>query len=269
MIIHYFIDEAGDSTLFDKHGNVIIGNEGNSKFFILGLLKITDPYSLRRNLDHLRKEIMNDPYFNGVPSLDPKRKRTAIAFHAKDDPPEVRYKVFELLRQRNDISFFAVVGEKQKTLEYVLGRQAKDPTFHYHPDEMYDFLCRRLFKDRLHLADEYQVIFAQRGNKKRTQALERQLDIAQERRLQEIPKDERPKIHVRSGLSRHNAGLQAADYYLWALQRCYEQGEDRFLRNVWDHCKLIMDIDDNRNNEYGEYYNSRKPITADSLRGRK
>lgn len=269
MIIHYFIDEAGDSTLFDKHGNAIIGNEGNSNFFILGLLRVGDPSSLRKNLDHLREAIMNDPYFEGVPSLDPSRGRTAIAFHAKDDPPEVRYKVFKLLRQRDDISFFAVVGEKQKTLDYVLGRQALDSTYHYHPDEMYDFLCRRLLKDRLHLADEYQVIFAQRGNKKRTQALERQLDIAQERRLQEIPKNERPKIHVKSGLPRYHAGLQAADYYLWALQRCYEKGEDRFLRNVWGHCKLIMDIDDKRNNDYGEYYNGRKPITADCLRERK
>jgi hypothetical protein len=269
LITHYFIDEAGDSTLFDKHGNVIIGNEGNSSFFILGLLKVGDPYGLRKNIDQLREDIINDPYFEGVPSLDPKRKRTAIAFHATDDPPEVRYKVFELLRQRDDISFFAVVGEKRRTLEYVFSRQRLDSTYHYRPDEMYDFLCRRLFKDRLHLADEYQVIFAQRGNKKRTQALKSQLDIAQERRLREIPKDERPKIHVRSGLSRHHAGLQAVDYYLWALQRCYERGEDRFLRNIWDHCKLIIDIDDKRNNKYGEYYNGRKLITADCLRGRK
>jgi hypothetical protein len=269
LSIHYFIDEAGDSTLFDRHGNVIIGNEGNSRFFILGLLKAGDPYSLRRNMDHLREAIINDPYFEGVPSLDPNRERTAIAFHAKDDPPEVRYKVFELLRQRDDISFIAIVCEKSKRLDYVLGRQESDSTYHYHPDEMYDYLCRRLFKDRLHLADEYQVIFAQRGSKKRTQALERQLDIAQERRLQEIPKDERPKIHVRSGLSKYNAGLQAVDYYLWALQRCYERGEDRFLRNIRNHCKLIMDIDDKRNNEYGEYYNNKNPITADCLRGRK
>jgi len=87
--------------------------------------------------------------------------------------------------------------------------------------------------------------------------------------LQEIPKDERPKIHVRSGLSKYNAGLQAVDYYLWALQRCYERGVDRFLRNIRNHCKLIMDIDDKRNNEYGEYYNNKNPITADCLRGRK
>ena len=269
MIVHYFIDEAGDSTLFDKHGNVIIGKEGNSKFFILGLLQVGDSDSLRKNLDRLRDDIINDPYFKGVPSLDPSRGRTAIAFHAKDDPPEVRYKVFDLLRQRDDINFFAIVGEKMKTLEYVLSRQKFDPTYHYQPDEMYDFLCRRLFKDRLHLADEYKVIFAQRGNKKRTQALENQLDIAQECRLQKVPKDQRPKIQVQSGLSNHYAGLQAADYYLWALHRCYEKGEDRFLRNVWKHCKLIVDIHDKRKNDYGEYYTGQKPITADSLRERK
>ncbi len=46
---HYFIDEAGDLTLFNKKKKVIIGNEGCSKYFILGVAHITDPHSVRKN----------------------------------------------------------------------------------------------------------------------------------------------------------------------------------------------------------------------------
>lgn len=268
MVVNYFIDESGDSTIFDKHGNVIIGNKGNSKFFMLGLLTVGDPYSLRRDLEHLRQTLLADPYFKDVPSLQPQQKKTAVAFHAKDDLPEVRHKVYELLKQRSDIEFFAIIKEKQKTLEYVLSRNEKDEKYLYHPDEMYDYLCRRLFRDRLHLADEYQVIFSQRGNKKRNRALKEQLDIAQERHMQAIPKNQRPKINVVSGLSKHYAGLQAVDYYLWALQRCFERGEDRFICNIWSQCKLVTDIDDQRNKDYGEYYTGRNPLTVDCLKGR-
>jgi len=34
-----YFDEAGDGTLFNKHGRVIVGTEGCSRFFILGLVE--------------------------------------------------------------------------------------------------------------------------------------------------------------------------------------------------------------------------------------
>jgi hypothetical protein len=41
-IKYYFVDEAGDPTLFDRKGKVIVGTEGCSRFFRLGLLDIPD-----------------------------------------------------------------------------------------------------------------------------------------------------------------------------------------------------------------------------------
>jgi hypothetical protein len=58
------------------------------------------------------------------------------------------------------------------------------------------------------------------------------------------------------------AGLQAADYFLWALQRLYERGEERYWQYVWASVRLIHDVDDTRQNRYGEYYNQRNPLTA-------
>ena len=60
---------------------------------MLGFVETSDPKQLRKALIALRQEIMADSYFEGVPSL----AKTAVAFHAKDDLPEVRYKVFQLL----------------------------------------------------------------------------------------------------------------------------------------------------------------------------
>ena len=68
---------------------MINGKEENSIYFIMGYLQVEGPDSPRKNLDRLR----HDPYFEGVPSLDPSRRRVAIVFQAKDDPLEVRCSV--------------------------------------------------------------------------------------------------------------------------------------------------------------------------------
>ena len=46
-VIRYFIDEAGDPTLFDKRGRqVLVGNDA-SKYFMLGKLKVTQQHARR------------------------------------------------------------------------------------------------------------------------------------------------------------------------------------------------------------------------------
>jgi hypothetical protein len=63
-------------------------------------------------------------------------------------------------------------------------------------------------------------------------------------------------------------GLQAADYFLWALQRLYEWKEERYVAYLWDSFSLVHDIDDRRVSGYGVYYSKRKPLTAAALEGR-
>ena len=62
--------------------------------------------------------------------------------------------------------------------------------------------------------------------------------------------------------ARQAAGLQAADYFLWALQRLYERGEGRYWEYVWPSVSLVRDVDDTRRNDYGEYYSQKNPLTA-------
>ena len=263
---HYFVDEAGDGTLFDRKGRVIIGTEGCSRYFILGLVDVPDPVSLQQDLDDLRARLLADPYFKGVPSFQPEAKKTALAFHAKDDLPEVRREVFALLL-RHPLRFLAVVRDKQKLLEYVRLRNERDTAYRYNPNELYDYLVRRLFKTLLHKDDEYNITFARRGNSDRTAALRTALEAARLRFAEQRGIVSAAPLNVLPRAAHEAPGLQAADYLLWALQRLYERREDRYLQYVWPLVRLVHDVDDTRTAQYGVYYTQKKPLTLAALEG--
>jgi hypothetical protein len=80
VIHHYFVDEAGDTTLFSKRGRVLVGTEGCSSVFMLGLAHIPDPDGATQKLNQLRMELLSDPYFKNVPSMKPEEKRRRLLF---------------------------------------------------------------------------------------------------------------------------------------------------------------------------------------------
>jgi hypothetical protein len=263
---HYFVDEAGDPTLFGARGKVLVGSEGCSRFFALGLADADDPRTLAADLATLRARLVADPYFKAVPSMRPEQRKTALLFHAKDDLPEVRREVFALL-QRHAIRFSAIVRDKLAILAYVRRRNDADPAYRYRPNELYDFMVRRLFKERLHKHNTYQVCFARRGRADRTEALTRALDIARRRFVEEQGVSVNVTIEVVPASPIHEAPLQAVDYFLWAVQRAFEKHEDRFLQLLWPQCSLIIDADDSREKGYGRYYTRQRPLTAAALKG--
>ena len=259
-IIHYYVDEAGDGTVFDAKGRVIIGKEGCSKFFMLGLLVAANPKSLERDLIDLRSNLLKDPYFKNVPSMQAEANKTAVFFHAKDDLPEVRREVFHVL-MKHDLRFFAIVRNKSNVLEYIRQRNEVDNNYRYNVNELYDYLIRQLFRDRLHQHDAYEIHFAKRGKADRTAALKVALEAARQRFAEKCGKTSCAEINVLASNSKDAAGLQATDYFLWALQRFYERGENRYLELLRPAFSLVRDIDDTRQNKYGEYYTQKKPLT--------
>ena len=265
-LVHYFVDESGDPTLVDSKGRTLVGTSGCSRFFILGLLEVEDLSGLAERLNALRSRLLSDPYFQGVPSMRSAAKKTALAFHAKDDLPEIRREVFTLLVDE-DVKFFAVLKSKKATLSYVRSRNLADPAYRYHPNELYDYLVRCLFRDRLHQRDQYRIIFARRGRKDRTQALKAALDQARRRFAEQWGRESTAATDVESAATSDHGGLQAVDYFLWALQRLYEKGEDRFIQMLWPRCCLVRDIDDTRKAKYGAYYNKKTPLDAALLYG--
>ena len=261
---YYFVDEAGDTTIFGQHGKVLIGDQGCSRYFILGVLDIPNPSVLQDELEALRQSLLADPYFKKVPSMQPEARKTALMFHAKDDLPEVRREVFALL-QKHEFRFLAVVRDKKKVLEYVRRRNILDLAYRYTPNDLYDYMVRVLFKNLLHKDERYKIYFSKRWKQDRTEALRTALKTAQERFAQQWRISTSPDITVIPKSSHENGGFQAADYFLWSLQRFYERKEDRYLDLLWRSFRLVHDLDDTRETPYGVYYTQKKPLILAAL----
>ncbi len=104
----YFVDETGDGVIFDGKSRVLIGTAKVQEDFTVGMVECWALKALTEDLAALRAQLLADPYFKGVPSLQPEAQKTARFFHGKDDLPEVRREVFKVLA-RDDFSFYAVV----------------------------------------------------------------------------------------------------------------------------------------------------------------
>lgn len=263
-IRHYFVDEAGDPTLFDRKGRIIAGNEGCSSHFILGALDVADPIGLNERLRLVHREILTDPFYAGVESLKPEREKTHVLLHAKDDLPEIRERVYRVLLNE-DLRFFAVVRDKRGLVLDVRNRNQQSATYRYTPNKLYDEMVKRLFRDRLHKDLSYRVCFARRGSKDRTEALRHALDQARANFQKKWAITASAPIEVSALASKDEYCLQAADYFLWAIHRLYSNREDRFVRFLWPRIALVHDVDDRRKSPAGRYYTSEIPLTADCL----
>ena len=261
--VFQFIDEAGDLTLFDKKGRVIVGTEGVSRFFLMGVADIADPAGVGERLDALRAELLADPFLKAVPSMQTERNKTAIAFHAKDDCAEVRREVFKILltidvkvlvaiRRKN-----ALAAEAAEAFN-VFGSKTTE-------NDLYDDLLKRLLRDRLHLGESNELVIAKRGTRNRTAAIAAAVDRARMNFQRKWGSREFPPTKILSASPSNSAGLQVIDYFLWALQRLFERGEDRYFAPLQSKYRLIMDIDDRSKHPYGEWYDARNPIALEKI----
>ena len=261
---HYFVDEAGDGNLFNKSGRLQLGVEGCSRYFMLGVLDVSDPDKLTQDLNALRAQLVADPYFKRVPSMQINARKTALAFHAKDDVLEVRREVFTYLSKQN-FRFFAAVRDKSAVADYAVQRRERDGDYRYQPNELYDYMVRSLFKGLLHKDDAYEIHFSKRGAQNRTAALREALEISRKRFSQRWGIESAAPLNVVPQTPPESTGLQAVDYFLWALQRFYERREDRYLEFLWSQFKLVQDLDDKRVRPYGAYYTQKEPLTLAAL----
>ncbi len=263
-IAKYFVDESGDLTLFNRKKQMIVGTKGVSRFFIIGAALIEGLEELGNELAGLRDSILADPFFAGVPSIhDPKYQKTAAFFHAKNDLPEVRRDVFKILA-RSDIKFRAIVRNKE-----VLARNAAEKFAatgqKTSEDAIYDDMVKRLFRDSLHKHDQNEIIFAWRGSKDRKESLEKAIKKAKHNFNARWNKNHDVPTDVVSGFPKDHVGLQVVDYYLWALQRLYEQRDGRFFNYLSKQFRLVIDMDDTRKHGYGEFYSDQNPLSLEKI----
>lgn len=248
----YYVDEAGDGVLFGPKGRDRLMDPEAPKFFMLGMVRCANDADVTRLLNQLRDSLLNHPLYKGIASMQPSAGKTAKMFHAKDDHPEVRAKVFEALAGM-DFKFHAVIKDMRVVRDYVAGRNQMDSAYRYQPNELYDLTVRILFKQHLHKETHYRITFARRGKSDRTKALIEQLEKTRRRFLDQHKLEHDPQLEIVPAYPWQEPGLQVADYCLWALQRCYERHEDRFLQAIWPKVSLIHDVDAPGGKGYGVY----------------
>ena len=77
---HYFVDEAGDLSFFDRKRRILVGKPGSSKYFMVGVAQLSQPNQVTLELEKLRRQLCSDPRYKNIPSMQPEAKKTAIAF---------------------------------------------------------------------------------------------------------------------------------------------------------------------------------------------
>ena len=242
---YFFVDESGDTTFYNRKGEWVVGKEnGSSKILLMGFIRTTEPEFLRRKLTELKQELLIDPYLKDIPSI----KKTKISFHAKDDCPEVRYKVFTLLK---DLPFSCNIVVARKT-ENVFKK------FNGDTQALYDKLITHLFKNVLHLSNNNHIYIATRGSRKRQapleEAIHNSLLYTEESLNHEISSVQKVFPQTPSG----EPCLQIVDYCNWAIQRAFLKGEMRYYNYLKEKFGLIVDLydyKDNWKNFYGKNSN--------------
>lgn len=118
----------------------------------------------------------------------------------------------------------------------------------------------------MHKSDTYRIYFSKRGKSDRSSALRAALETT---RIQFAQKHQiavnAATLQVFELSPSQQAGLQAVDYFTWALQRLYERGEERYVKYLGDAIRVVLDIDDKREAGYGRYYTRKKRVDAHSL----
>jgi hypothetical protein len=242
----FFVDESGDPNFFDKKGNFIVGKEGCSKILILGFIKTEDPKKIRKEIFKLHDEIKNDDYLKAIPSI----LKTNIHFHAKDDVPEVREKVFKMIKKLDFKAQFVVARKK---LDIFTQRHEKNE------DKFYNEIVSHLFENNLHQNDNM-IYFSKRGSSTKQYHLEtaikKSISIFEKKHNEKI--DTETKVFIQNPTD--EICLQLVDYVLWAVQRAFAKNESRYFDFISEKISLIWDIYDFENERYGKniYYENNK-----------
>jgi len=253
---HRFLDEAGDTTFYGKGKVNIIGQQGVSACFIIGLVHFKEPFEpIREKIVQLQNQVITDSYFRDIPSIQKKVSQGGFYFHATDDLPEVRKLFFEYIKTI-DCSFEAVVGRKIPEL-YENKHNGKE-------NEFYADLLGHLLKNKFQKERRLVINVAERGKSTKNANLDLALKKA-ERRFLETKAGKEVKAVIVFNVQNNITEplLNIADYFCWSVQRVFEKGETRYYNYLADKMPVIIDLyDSEKYSEWRNYYNPKNPLTA-------
>jgi hypothetical protein len=253
--LHVFIDEAGDTTFFGKGREDIIGKNGVSKSFTLGMLQVKESLEpLRRKIIKKALEIENSPYYASVPSVKKRvEKYGKFVFHAKDDIPEIRKEFYDFIIEQK-FSLQAVVGRKIMSL-FIKKHNSNG-------NEFYADLLSHLIKDKFR-NKKLILNVSERGSSTSHINLELAVDKARHRARKKHHKHKSniEYCEVVANVQPYYSDpiLSLADYTLWVVQRIFEKGEVRFYDYISNKIKLVVDLYDYKDNTKPKWYNYYTP----------
>ena len=243
---YYFFDEAGDPNVLGRHGVNLIESGVASKVFMVGYLETKNPKELTKSLNALHKEICEDELLQGIPSME----KTRVAFHAAKDCPEVRDRVFRLLKTL-DFTYYCVVLRKKE--DFFRNR------FAFKNTEIYKYAVKNLLENRLHLYAQIDCYFSSLGNVVRKDTMQSAIDSAIGAFSSKWHHESQNEIRILIQQAAEIPLLQASDYVLWTIQRAYEKDEFRFYNYMKDKIKVVHDILDFK------YYTTDNPLEKQKM----
>jgi hypothetical protein len=175
------------------------------------MIKTKYPGNIKRQVLTLQKEILNDSYFANIPSIE--RRRNNFRFHATDDIPEIREKMFRLMKQ---LPFKAYIIVARK-IEAIFQNR-----YNSKPEVFYDAMVSQLFRNQLVNGETNVISFEQRGKKNKQIALEQSI-VASVKEYGELQQDVFFSFRVLVQTPTEQPCLQIADYINRAIQRMYLQ----------------------------------------------
>lgn len=254
---HRFLDEAGDTTFWRKGKIPTVGKiDGISLSFILGMVKFKQPLNeIRKNVIELQSEVEKDEYLTGVPSIEKKKNKTGLFFHATDDLPEAREKFYKFIKTL-DLSFEVVAG--RKIYDIFVNKHNSNES------EFYADLLSHLLKNKLEIGGSLVLNISTRGKSTKNQNLVNAMKNA-EKRFNKVKPDKNisTKIVFNVQYRTKEPLLCIADYLCWAVQRVFERGETRYYNFIEEKISLVIDLYDSEKYLYNKnYYSHRNKLTA-------
>ena len=253
---HRFIDEVGDTTFFGKGGISILGREGVSRAFGMGIVRIDRPLEeVRSEISALQRQVESDPLLNSIPSVAKRKAQGGFFFHACKDTDDVR-SVF--LRYLRDLPCEA---------EVIMARKIPSIFVHKHhgkDDEFYADVLSHLIKNRLKKPQRLVLNIAERGSSTRTKVLDSALAKAVRRAGRKWPVNElRGEVVFNVQTPSCEPLLNVADYLCWAVQRVFERGQTRLYDYLREKIRLVVDLYDTAKYEGSKNYydHHRNPLT--------
>jgi hypothetical protein len=258
---HRFLDETGDTTFYGKGRKLIIGQEGVSLCFGLGIVRIDRPLNeVREEVGALQKQVEADPLLNTIPSVQKRIKAGGFYFHACKDSPDVRTVILHYIR---DLPCEA---------EMVFARKIPrlfEKQHHAREEEFYGDVLSHLVKGRLKGEGTLVLNVAQRGSSTREKVLLEALELATKRASKKWdPETLKMRAVFNIQNPRTEPLLTISDYLCWAVQRVFEKGEIRYYDYLLEKIRLVVDLYDRDKYEgWRNYYDKKNPLTAENKIG--